>query len=51
MLSDDEICRRIGAKVKRLRLRQDFTQMSLAEESQVSVSTLKKNRRWDDKLV
>ena len=42
MLSDDEICRRIGAKVKRLRLRQDFTQMSLAEESQVSVSTLKK---------
>ena len=42
MLSDGEICRRIGAKVKRLRLRQNFTQMSLAEKSQVSVSTLKK---------
>lgn len=42
MLSDGEICRQIGAKIKRLRLRQDFTQMSLAQESQISVTTLKK---------
>lgn len=42
MLTDGEICRRIGARLKRLRLRQNYTQQSLAEEAQVSVSTLKK---------
>lgn len=42
MLSDDELCHRIGAKVRQLRLRQNFTQKFLAEDAQVSVSTIKK---------
>lgn len=42
MLSDTEICRRIGQKLRRLRLRQDFTQQSLAEQAQISLSTLKR---------
>lgn len=42
MLADGEICRRIGMRIRHLRLRQDFTQMSLAEQAQISVSTLKK---------
>ena len=42
MLSDGEICRRIGKKVRELRLRQNITQMSLAQESQISVSSVKK---------
>lgn len=42
MLTDTEICRRIGQKVRWLRLRQNLTQVSLAEQAQISVSTLKK---------
>lgn len=42
MLSDTELCRRIGQKIRRLRLRQNFTQTSLAEEAQISLSTLKR---------
>ncbi|MDE7347049.1 MAG: helix-turn-helix domain-containing protein [Muribaculaceae bacterium] len=42
MLADCEICRRIGKKIKNLRLRQNITQMSLAEQSQISVSSVKK---------
>ena len=42
MMADGEICRRIGQKVRWLRLRQNFTQMSLAEQAQISVSTLKR---------
>lgn len=42
ILTDGEICRRIGARIKLLRLRQNLTQMSLADAAQVSVSTLKK---------
>ncbi len=42
MLADAEICHRIGQTVRRLRLRQNFTQMSLAEQAQISVSTLKR---------
>lgn len=42
MLADFEICRRIGQKVRRLRLRQNLTQMSLAEQAQISLSTLKR---------
>lgn len=42
MFADGEICRRIGKKLKNLRLRQNITQISLAEQSQVSVSTVKK---------
>lgn len=42
MLADGEICRRIGKKIRYLRLRQNITQMSLAEQSQISVSSVKK---------
>ncbi|MDE5882317.1 MAG: helix-turn-helix domain-containing protein [Muribaculaceae bacterium] len=42
MLSDSEICRRIGKKIRTLRLQQNITQMSLAEQSQISVSSVKK---------
>lgn len=42
MLADCEISRRIGSKVRQLRLRQNFTQASLAEQAQISVSSLKK---------
>lgn len=42
MLADSEICRRIGKKIRYMRLRQNITQMSLAEQSQISVSSVKK---------
>lgn len=42
MLADHEICRRIGKKIRQLRLHQNITQMSLAQESQISVSSVKK---------
>lgn len=42
MLADAEICRLIGQKVRRLRLRQNFTQTVLAQQAQISVSTLKR---------
>lgn len=42
MLADREICSRIGKKVRQLRLRQNITQMSLAELAQISVSSVKK---------
>lgn len=47
MLSDSEIYRRIGRKVKELRLRQNITQASLAEQSQISVSSVKKIERGE----
>ncbi|MDE5585061.1 MAG: helix-turn-helix domain-containing protein [Muribaculaceae bacterium] len=42
MLPDGEIYRRIGQKLRKLRLRQNITQMSLAEQAQISVSSVKK---------
>ena len=42
MLANAEICRRIGQKVRQLRLRQNLTQTSLAEQTQISVSSLKR---------
>ena len=42
MLADGDICRKIGKKIRHLRLRQNITQTSLAEQSQISVSTVKK---------
>lgn len=47
MLPDGEIRRRLGQKIRRLRLRQDFTQASLAEQAQVSLTTLKKIEKGD----
>ena len=42
LLPDGEICRMIGRKIRTLRLRQNITQMSLAEQTQISVSSIKK---------
>lgn len=42
MYADAEICRKIGRKIKELRLRQNITQIALAQQSQISVSTIKK---------
>lgn len=47
MLSDGEIRRRLGQKIRCLRLRQDFTQASLAQQAQVSLTTLKKIEKGD----
>lgn len=47
MLPDGEIRRRLGQKIRHLRLRQDFTQASLAELAQISLSTLKKIEKGD----
>lgn len=41
MLPDGEISSLIGKKIRQLRLRQNITQMSLAEQSQISVSSIK----------
>lgn len=42
MLSDGDIRSRIGRKIREIRLRQNITQMSLAEQTRISVSTIKK---------
>ncbi len=42
MLADDVVQRKIGARLKALRLKQNITQQSLAEESGVSLSSVKK---------
>ena len=42
MLPDSEIYRLIGKRIRQLRLNQNITQMSLAEQSQISVSSVKK---------
>ena len=47
MLPDSEIRRRLGQKISHLRLRQDFTQVSLAEQAQVSLTTLKRIENGD----
>ena len=47
MLPDSEICRRLGQKISHLRLRQDFTQVSLVEQAQVSLTTLKRIEKGD----
>lgn len=41
-LSDSVIQKKIGERLRMLRLRQDITQMHLTEETQVSVSSIKK---------
>lgn len=40
--TDGDICLQIGKKIRELRLRQNITQMSLAQQAQVSVSSIKK---------
>ncbi len=47
ILPDGEIRRRLGQKIRHLRLRRDVTQASLAEQAQVSLTTLKKIEKGD----
>lgn len=47
MLPDGEIRRRMGQRIRRLRLRQNITQTSLAEQTQVSLTTIKKIEKGD----
>lgn len=47
MLPDSEIRRRLGQKIRHLRLRQNSTQTSLAEQAQVSLTTLKRLEKGD----
>ncbi len=42
MLSDLDICRKIGARLRAVRLRQNLTQASLAHQAQISLSSVKK---------
>lgn len=42
ILSDMNICRKIGEKIKRTRLKQNVTQESLAEAADISVSAVKR---------
>lgn len=41
-LSDTQVQKRIGEKLKSVRLRQNITQKSLAEEADISLSSVKK---------
>lgn len=46
-LSDREIIKKIGEKIRYLRLRQNITQQQLAEDTQLSLSTIKKIERGE----
>ena len=41
-LSDSQLCKRLGEKLKAIRLKRNITQQSLAEASSISLSSLKK---------
>lgn len=42
ILTDTEICNRIAAKIKTVRLKQNMSQAELADKSGVSISTIKR---------
>ena len=42
ILTDIEICNRIAAKIKTVRLKQNMSQVELADKSGVSISTIKR---------
>ena len=42
ILTDIELCNRIAAKIKTVRLKQDMSQAELADKSGVSISTIKR---------
>ena len=42
ILTDTELCNRIAAKIKTVRLKQDMPQAELADKSGVSISTIKR---------
>lgn len=41
-LSDNQLCKLIGEKIKSIRLKRNITQQSLAEASSISLSSVKK---------
>lgn len=47
MLADISILKKIGEKLKAVRLKQNITQQSLAEASNVSLSTIKKMEKGE----
>ena len=51
MLTDIELCNRIAAKIKTVRLKQNMSQSELAAKSGVSVSTIKRIEDGDVKTV
>jgi transcriptional regulator with XRE-family HTH domain len=42
MLSDSDICKAIGNRLKQIRLRQNLSQQRVAEEALISLSSVKK---------
>lgn len=50
-LADPMIMKRIGEKLKKARLKQNITQMNLAGEVNISISTLKKNGERRNSIV
>ena len=42
ILTDTELCNRIAAKIKAVRLKQNMSQAELADKSGVSISTIKR---------
>lgn len=42
ILTDTELCSRIAAKIKTVRLKQNMSQAELADKSDVSISTIKR---------
>ncbi len=42
MLADTEICKRIASKIKEVRLKQNMSQVELADKSGISISTIKR---------
>ena len=42
ILTDTELCNRIAAKIKTVRLKQNMSQAELADKSSVSISTIKR---------
>lgn len=51
MLTDTELCRRIGAKIKSVRLKQNMSQAELADKSGVSISTIKRMEEGEVKTL
>ncbi len=46
-ISDDQILRLIGGKIKHSRLSQNITQMNIAEDSQVPITTIRRIERGE----
>lgn len=47
IMSDSALCKAIGDKFKQLRLKRNVTQRQLAEDTQLSISTIKKMEKGE----